>query len=252
MWLKGTLADAPWAQIEEFAPQVCVHAAWITTPGYLESPQNEQFVEWSLAFLRRLATTGVKHLVVLGTCIEYELGPRVLSETETHIAPDTTYARCKDALHAGLIRTLGGSGARLCWARVFYPFGIGERPDRLCSSVALRLLRGEEVVLRTPFSTKDWIYIDDLARALVAVVENGFQGAINLGTGCGTTVSEIARTIGRILGKLDLIQESPQAAPDPFDYVVADVRKLSALGWKPEVSLDAGLRLLVNHLKSSQ
>src|SRR5215468_7819115 len=52
-WLRGTLEEAPWEAIERFAPEVCVHAAWITTPGiYLESPENERFRDSSIQFLR--------------------------------------------------------------------------------------------------------------------------------------------------------------------------------------------------------
>ncbi len=32
-WLKGTLAEPPWPAIERFRPEVCVHFAWIATPG---------------------------------------------------------------------------------------------------------------------------------------------------------------------------------------------------------------------------
>ena len=49
VWLKGTLAEPPWSQIEKLQPEVCVHFAWIATPGvYLESPENKNHLRWSL------------------------------------------------------------------------------------------------------------------------------------------------------------------------------------------------------------
>src|SRR5258706_3085677 len=55
-WLAGTLAALPWKSIEQFQPDVCVHLAWIATPGvYLESPENEQHLQWSLDMVQRLA-----------------------------------------------------------------------------------------------------------------------------------------------------------------------------------------------------
>ena len=49
VWIKGTLADLPWRDLEAFKPDACVHFAWIATPGvYLESPENEKHLEWSL------------------------------------------------------------------------------------------------------------------------------------------------------------------------------------------------------------
>ena len=61
-WLRGTLDDAPWKDITALAPDVCLHMAWITTPGiYLESPENFRFVESSIRFLRKIRETGTTH-----------------------------------------------------------------------------------------------------------------------------------------------------------------------------------------------
>jgi UDP-glucose 4-epimerase len=99
--------------------------------------------------------------------------------------------------------------------------------------------------LKTPQSRKDYIYIDDLAAALLAVVEKKFSGAINLGTGAGTTVREIARTIGSMTGKEDLIGEANPPETDPLGDVVADAGKLKSLGWEPKTSLEQGIGKLL-------
>src|SRR5437773_8400639 len=70
-WLRGTLDDAPWKDIIALAPDVCLHLAWITTPGiYLESPENFRFLESSIRFLRKIREAGTKHIFGLGTCVE--------------------------------------------------------------------------------------------------------------------------------------------------------------------------------------
>jgi len=251
-WLVGTLADAPWRDIRRLAPEVCVHTAWIATPGvYLESPDNHRFVQWSLDFLRRAREAGVRHIVVLGTCIEYQIGREPLSEDRTPIAPTTTYARCKNQLRLALEREAHAQGFPLCWGRVFYPYGVGEHPARLCSSIIAKLARGERVVLQTPDSTKDYIYVDDLANAILTAVAAGVAGALNLGTGVGVTVREIASTLGGLLGRPELIAEARPTAADPLGFVVADAGKLRALGWRPAVSLRQGLELLVRAVQGA-
>ncbi len=81
-WLRGTLAEPPWKEIERFQPDVCVHLAWIATPGvYLESPENERYLQWSLALVHGLCSLGVNHIVGAGTCIEYQVSEAPLSET---------------------------------------------------------------------------------------------------------------------------------------------------------------------------
>jgi nucleoside-diphosphate-sugar epimerase len=66
---------------------------------------------------------------------------------------------------------------RLCWTRIFYPYGIGEHPDRLCSFIIKKLINNKKVLLNSPLSTKDYIYIDDIAEALLTLVEQAFSGS---------------------------------------------------------------------------
>jgi len=248
-WLRGTLAEAPWEDIADFRPQVCVHTAWITTPGeYLESPSNHDFVRWSRAFIRRVRDTGAGYVLALGTCIEYRIEPRPLSEATTPLAPESTYARCKNELREQLEEDATVLGFALGWGRVFYPYGVGEHPSRLCSSLIRKLNAGEPVVLCTPNSTKDYISVRDLAAALLLVTERRFRGCINLGTGVGVTVRAIAQTLATALNCHELVEEAPAAGPDPLGHVVADATRLRSLGWQPQVPLEEGLRELIGSL----
>jgi len=246
--LTGSMADPPWEAVEAFAPDTLIHCAWIATPGlYLESPENEDHARWSLALAQGLARRGLRRLVVLGTCIEYRLpGADHLHETESPLGPGTPYARAKDQLRRRLEElSTRHPGLRLAWGRVFYPYGEGEHPARLCSSLIRTLRRGEEVVLKTPDSTKDYIHIDDLAAAILRVSEMGFVGPVNLGTGAGVTIRAIAEAISDRLGRRDRIRIQEPPAADPFPRVVADAGRLRGLGWEPKVALESGLLRLI-------
>ncbi|HTL56948.1 MAG TPA: NAD(P)-dependent oxidoreductase [Candidatus Limnocylindrales bacterium] len=246
IWLRGTLETASWPEIASFKPDVCVHTAWITTPGiYLESPENEKFRDASFQFLSKVLDMGVRHVLALGTCIEYQIQDRPLAEDSTPIAPTSTYARCKDELRRALEAETKTRDFSFCWGRVFYPYGPGEHPSRLCSSIIQKLRQGEKIILKTPHSLKDYIYIEDLAEALLTVMEKGFRGNINLATGEGTTVIAIARALAELMGNPDLIEDAAKPERDPFPFVVADATRLKSLGWRPKVAIQEGLRRLV-------
>jgi nucleoside-diphosphate-sugar epimerase len=249
LWIEGTLADAPWKQIAAFQPEVCVHAAWITTPEiYLESPENWRYLQWSVDFLKHAINFGVKRFLVLGTCIEYQIGEEILSEEQTPLSPNTLYAQCKNSLHKTLREDLMFRELSLCWGRIFYPYGVGEYPTRLCSSLIRRLKENQKVFLKTPDSIKDYIHIEDLATALLKIIESNFSGAINLGTGVGVSIREIAGLIAGLMNKPDLIEENVSAAPDSYNRVIADATKLHSIGWQPTVSLRTGLTEMVDQL----
>jgi nucleoside-diphosphate-sugar epimerase len=249
-WLKGTLAELPWREIESFKPEVCVHFAWIATPGvYLESPENEDYLRWSLDLVHRLREIGTNHIVGVGTCIEYKITDAPLSEDRTPIDPTTLYSRCKNALREQLEGEAQRDGWSFCWGRIFYPYGVGEHPDRLCSALIRKLSRGERLVLKTPHSTKDYIYIEDLAAAILLTVEKKFTGTINWGTAIGISVRQIADQISAMLGRPELVEEAQPLQVDKLGYVVADATKLHQLGWQPATSLPDGLEKLAASLK---
>ncbi|MEK7781285.1 MAG: NAD(P)-dependent oxidoreductase [Verrucomicrobiota bacterium] len=244
-WWPGRLDALPLRELAEFQPEVCVHSAWISTPGeYLESPLNEQHLRWSEGLVRQLPALGVQYFVGVGTCLEYQPGDARLQEEGALTSNATAYARCKNAFRESLFTEARRAGFSACWGRVFYPYGVGEHPARLCTSLIQKFRRGEKLTLKTPNSTKDYIYIDDLAEAMLTTVEKKFQGTINWGTGEGISVRRIADAVAGILGSPELVDEVSPPQVDPLGYVVADATKLRALGWRPEVSLEAGLRRL--------
>ncbi len=119
-WLAGSLETPPWEAIEAFAPEGCLHAAWIAEPGvYMESPLNADYERWSVDFLRRLAANGLPHAVALGTCIEYRIDGHPSHETTTPLEPLSPYARAKDALRRAVEAELAGPGFGFAWGRVF-------------------------------------------------------------------------------------------------------------------------------------
>ncbi len=248
-WLRGTLAELPWREIETFQPEVCVHFAWIATPGvYLESPENENYLRWSLDLVQRLRGLGTNHIVGVGTCIEYRITDAPLSEAHTPVDPTTLYSRCKNALRETLEAQARKDGWHFCWGRVFYPYGVGEHPARLCSSLIQKFRRGEKLLLKTPRSTKDYIYIEDLAAAILLTVEQQFTGTINWGTGTGISVRQIADAVAAMVGRPELVAELSPAETDPLGFVVADATRLKQLGWQPQFGLEQGLSKLIQVL----
>jgi nucleoside-diphosphate-sugar epimerase len=245
----GTLARPPWDALGRFGPDVCVHTAWITDAGvYLDSPENRRYMEESLDFLQGLLDRGVGHLVALGTSAEYQASSQPLHESRSPLEPLSPYARAKHALRVALDDGVRAAGARLAWARLFQPYGVGEPAARLCSSVIRRLADGERVTLKTPRAIRDWIHVDDVAAALLHLVEQRVDTVVNIGSGIPRTVHDMALAIAGLLGRAELVATSGADA-DPSGSFVADPTRMRALGWTPQVELTDGLARLIADLR---
>jgi nucleoside-diphosphate-sugar epimerase len=234
------MANPPWAEIAAFAPEVCIHCAWIATPGlYLESPENVQHREWSLAMIRKLAEMETRRFVVAGTCAEYGSSLDPLRET-AEPRPRTLYGREKNLLRIQLEEESLRSSFDLIWARIFYPYGPEEHPDRLISFLIRNAMLGKESPLKHPSALRDYIHVQDIARAFLLLAETGKPGIFNIGTGEGVCLSALRSLVDCSFGT-GLCQPEGDGSWAVTDAVVADISRISELGWKPRFVIKEGL-----------
>jgi UDP-glucose 4-epimerase len=90
----------------------------------------------------------------------------------------------------------------------------------------------------TPDGTciRDYIHVEDLARAHLMALKSAFCGALNLGTGDGCSVLQVIEAARRITGHPIPVKIAPRRPGDPA-RLVADARNArSVLGWTPDRS----------------
>ncbi len=239
---RGTLGDPPWDDIDAFAPDTCVHAAWITTPGvYMTSPLNASFEDWSLAFFRHLLGRSLTRAVGVGSCLEYipEAAPQARAG----------YVQSKRRVCAGLEQMATEHGADWAWARVFFPYGEGEPPGKLTRSMVEALQRGERFALHSPEAVRDFIAVQDAGRALARVAESPVTGTVDIGTGQPTAVREVASCVADVLGMApdDCFEWGTE--PDAWPLPLADATRLLETGWNATITLPEGVKRLVESLR---
>jgi GDP-L-fucose synthase len=106
-------------------------------------------------------------------------------------------------------------------------------------------VKGEESVTLwgTGRPQREFFYADDLAEACIFLMDQYDENeAINVGTGVGTTITEVAEWIKRITGfKGYIIYDT--AKPDGNPVRILDTSRITTLGWKPKTLPDEGLRI---------
>lgn len=177
-----------------------------------------------------------KTVVVSSTAAVYG-EPASLPIAEDHPKiPTNPYGHTKLALE----RMLRDYGVRLTVLRYFNAGGEDEDhrvETHLIPNVVRAALSGKPVTVYGDGSNiRDFVHVDDLARAHVLALE--VPGTYNLGSGSGWTVLQVIEIARRVTGrKIDVVFE-PARPGDPRALVADISRARSCLGWSPTHSLE--------------
>ena len=177
------------------------------------------------------------------------LGPAAPAFTEaTPLAPNSPYAASKagaDHLVHAYVATFGLPAVITRCANNYGPYQF---PEKLVPLMITRALRDEALpVYGDGLQVRDWIHVEDHARALWTVLTRGVPGLVyNIGGEIQVPNIQIVQTILRHLGKPEsLICHVADRAGHDRRYAMYVGRLRTELGWMPRHTLEDGLAATV-------
>lgn len=186
--------------------ETLIHAAWYAEPGKcLTSNRNFDCLKGTLDLARSFVEAGGKRFVGIGSCAEYDLSPGVIS-ANTGLAPNTLYAACKVAAFQVSRQLTVDHGMSFAWCRLFYLHGEGEDDRRLVPYLRKQLAAGEEVLLTRGEQVRDFLDVTEAGRMIADVALGDEQGEVNICSGTGITVRQLAESIADEYGRRDLLR----------------------------------------------
>ncbi len=257
--LRDQRAVSAW--FEQNRPQIVFMAAATVGGIYANDTRPADFLYDNLAIATNVIEAAhrfdIEKLMFFGSsCIYPRLAPQPIAEDALLTGPleptNEWYAIAKIA------------GLKLCEAyrrqhgRDFVSvmptnlYGPGDNFDPLASHVLPALMRRISEAAREGRSSVDiwgsgsprreFLHVDDLADAAVFLMRNwSSEQHINIGSGSDVTIADLARLIARIVGfEGDFVFDHTK--PDGTPRKLLDVTKLTALGWRPRIDLEPGIR----------
>lgn len=250
------------AVIAKHKPVAVLHfAALIEVGESVKEPGRfyENNVAGAITLIEAARRGGIDVLVFSSTCATYG-DPVRLPMDETHPqAPLNPYGRSKLMIEQALADYSQYSGFRSVCLRYFNAAGadeegrIGERhhPETHAIPLAIQTalgqrqgfkLFGDDYDTRDGTAVRDYIHVMDLAdahvRALKYLLSGGETNVFNLGTGTGTTVTELIDTIRRTTNKPFPVGIAARREGDAPCLVANNGKAHDVLGWRPTRSLD--------------
>ena len=219
--------DAVSQYLREASASHLLHLAWNVEPGvFWSSNTNFLCLQASIHLVREFVSCGGQHVIIAGTCAEYDWQFGICNEQTTPCKPGSLYSACKHALHCVLEQHAKKERYRLAWGRIFFPFGSYESSEKLIPTVIRGMLTQTKVQCSEGSQKRDFIHSDDVAKAFYEIVESDIQGAINIGSGTALSIREIVSYIANKFNSEQLISfaDSRQLLESPL--VQADMSKL--------------------------
>lgn len=263
----GALIDRIFA--EHPAIGAVVHcAALIVVPDSVADPMAyyRANVTKSLEFTAHLLRNGCERMIFSSSASIYRAGPDLTVNEDSAIDPQSPYARTKALCEAMLADIAAAHPIRVLSLRYFNPIGADPRlrtglqlrqPSHALGQMiqAMRerrpfLITGTDYPTRDGSGIRDYVHVWDLATAHVAALRrfdavfgnSASSAVINLGTGTGTTVRELAGAFNSVIDEPIEMRDAPRRPGDVAGAYTLSDRATRLLGWQPAFSLADGIR----------
>lgn len=225
-------------------PDLIVNTIWITKPGeYLNSASNRDFADFAIRLAELAKEFSIPHLISLGSCAEYQINE---NHVKSDIPTQNNYVTQKLRAYEQSRTILATSNTHFSWPRIFFAYGPGQNEARLVKSLIAKGRMSEPIVITDTHSKNDWISSFDIADAISCLAINKLTGPIDIGTGIGWTNLEVWAIIQKELNSKSKLREPVEETPWSRNNMVASINSdLFNSGWRPQLSLEEGIRLMI-------
>ncbi|MBE7554836.1 MAG: SDR family oxidoreductase [Anaerolineales bacterium] len=254
-FIEGTIEDQTTVARAVAGVEVIFHlAAIVSVPQSMAEPAQTELINTlgTLNLLEAGRTAGVRRLVLSSTCAIYGDDP-TLPKTETmRPQPKSPYAVSKLAAEHYCQIFWEAFGLETVVLRYFNVFGPRQDPSSPYSGViSIFVNKLSQGAVPTIFGdgrqTRDFVFVEDVVRAnlLAATVPQAVGSTLNIGTGYPISIRQLFEALRQIFACEVAPTYGPARSGDILHSYADPSQAKAILGWKPQVTLETGLKYLV-------
>lgn len=234
-------------------------AALIGIPYSYQCPSDVVSVNigGTLNVLNSALETGAQ--VVSTSTSEVYGSAMVVPMTESHpLNAQSPYAASKTGADQLTMSYHAAFGLPAVVCRPFNTFGPGQSQRAVIPSILAQALFADEVVIGSTFPTRDFTFVDDTAAAFIAIAESSKTTGrvVHFGTGREISIGDLAKLAAKAAHREGItIRASDPSRVRPGSsevtrLVASSELALELTGWKPRVSLEEGLEITADWIKT--
>jgi dTDP-6-deoxy-L-talose 4-dehydrogenase (NAD+) len=165
------------------SPDMVIHLAWGTLGNFQSPAHMTEELPSHFSFLGGLIKSGLRRLMVAGTCFEYGLKNGEIDE-DTPCQPATWYGLAKYSLLRQLEFLQREHRFELLWTRLFYLYGDGQPHNAIYPQLLRAIADGDrEFPMSAGEQLRDYLPVEEVARLLAALTVSRSVGIVNVCSG---------------------------------------------------------------------
>lgn len=241
---------------DEVRPEIVSHqAAQHSVAISTRNPQLDARVNvlGLLNVLTNCTRSGTRKIIFASSGATYGTPARLPIDEETPQHPESPYGITKMVTEHYLRYWQEANGLTYTALRYGNVFGPRQDPNGEAGVIAIfakRFLNHDSVRIDWDGEQqKDYVYVEDVARANLLSFEQGDNEIFCIGTGRGASVNELYHILEKITGYAPEITRAPKRPGDIYLAYFDSSKAARVLGWKPQETLEEGIKKTVDYFR---
>jgi len=173
----------------------------------------------------------------------------------SNIEPSSPYSASKAAADLLVLANYKTFNSPVCITRCSNNYGPYQFPEKFLPLMILNIMKNKKIpIYGDGLNVRDWIFVEDHCSAIMEVLLKGEIGEVyNIGANNEYQNIELAKLVLKIMKKSeDLISFVPDRPGHDRRYAIDSSKIKKALGWKPKVSFDEGIKKTIKWYEKNQ
>ena len=215
-------------------------------------------VEGTQILLDAIRKTPVERFILISSSEVYGTAERAPMDEEHPLKPRSPYAATKAGADRLAYSYFVTYGLPIVIVRPFNNYGPRQHPEKVIPRFVIQALQEEPLTVHGDgHASRDWLYVDDDAEAIEAIIEADLDRVagetINVATGIDIPVAEIARLVLDCLGKpRGLVSFVPERLGQVDRHIGSTEKAERLLGWRARTSFEDGLERTVSWYRENE
>ena len=194
-------------------------------------------------------------LYVSSTEVYGETGTQCINENHK-LDPLNTYAVSKLAADRTCFTFFHEHDVPVIIARIFNAYGPRESEPYVIPEIISQLSRSNTVELGNIKARRDFTYVNDTARGLIATMKSKIPNgeAVNVGSNNDYSIEDLAKKIGSLMGhkKINIkISKNRLRRLDINRFCCDNTKLVTNTSWKPKINIDEGLQKTIEWFRAN-